>query len=71
MPIYIPYPREVETIIGGPSNLDKMDVFPVPWDPSQDEDFEKSRSEKVAADGVRAVIEPMLASHFSRVINIM
>ncbi|XP_073034970.1 benzoate carboxyl methyltransferase-like [Primulina eburnea] len=71
VPIYIPCPREVETIIAdqGSFKLDKMDVFPVPWDPSQDENFEKCRCAKFAADSVRAVIEPMLASHFSRVVN--
>ncbi|XP_073152435.1 benzoate carboxyl methyltransferase-like [Henckelia pumila] len=74
VPIYTPCPREVETIISkeGSFKLDKMDVYPVPWDPSQDEDglfFEKHRSAKFVADGVRAVIEPLLASHFSRIIN--
>ncbi|XP_073034971.1 benzoate carboxyl methyltransferase-like [Primulina eburnea] len=44
VPIYIPCPREVETIIGdeGSFKLDKMDVFAVPWEPSQGEKISKN-----------------------------
>ncbi|XP_075507974.1 benzoate carboxyl methyltransferase-like [Primulina tabacum] len=69
VPIYTPCPQEVETIISdeGSFKLDRMDGYPVLWDPSQDVEgllFEKKRSAKVVADGVRAVLEPLMASHF-------
>ncbi|XP_073038880.1 benzoate carboxyl methyltransferase-like [Primulina eburnea] len=75
VPIYTPCPQEVETIISnqGSFKLDKMDVYPVPWVPSRDVDgdllFEKMRGAKDVAGGIRAVVEPMLASHFGKVLN--
>ncbi|GFP88550.1 benzoate carboxyl methyltransferase [Phtheirospermum japonicum] len=69
MPVYMPCLQEVESIIGdeGSFNLDKMEVIRVPWDAHEDYNdrvFDKNRSGKLVADCVRAIVEPILASHF-------
>ncbi|KAK6162743.1 hypothetical protein DH2020_002584 [Rehmannia glutinosa] len=76
MPVYTPYPQEIEAIISGDGsfNLDKMEVFHVPCDAQYDDYddmvFDKFKSGKIVADCVRAFTEPMLASHFGGSINI-
>ncbi|KAL0374161.1 UNVERIFIED_CONTAM: Benzoate carboxyl methyltransferase [Sesamum radiatum] len=73
VPIYMPCEEEVTTVIQneGSFNLDKLHVFPVCWDAQDnitnyetDLFFDKHRSGKLAANCVRAFMEPMLAAHF-------
>uniref|UniRef100_A0A5B7AMR4 Uncharacterized protein n=1 Tax=Davidia involucrata TaxID=16924 RepID=A0A5B7AMR4_DAVIN len=75
VPWYTPYKDEVKAIIQkeGSFNLDKLEVFEVNWDASDNDDdkhfvFDKYRSGKNVASCVRAVTEPMLASHFGDTI---
>nr|ANV28063.1 benzoic acid carboxymethyl transferase [Antirrhinum linkianum] len=79
IPIYSPCTREVEAAIlsEGSFTLDRLEVFRVCWDASDytvDDDqqdpsiFDKQRSGKFVADCVRAITEPMLASHFGSTI---
>lgn len=64
----MPYKDEVKEIIQkeGSFNLDKLDIFKVNWDASDNDDgvFDNFRSAKIAAKCIRAFMEPMLASHF-------
>ncbi|KAK6162740.1 hypothetical protein DH2020_002581 [Rehmannia glutinosa] len=67
VPLYHPCLQEVEAIIcsEGSFNLDKLEVFQVPWDSN-----DGYKSGKLVAGNVRAFMEPMLASHFGSSINV-
>lgn len=64
IPMYLPYKDEVEAIIQdeGSFNLDKLHTFRVNWDVGENDG--ECSSPKTMADGIRAFMEPMLASHF-------
>ena len=71
MPYYTPYKDEVKAIIQneGSFNLDKLEEFEVDWDASDNSDekhfvFDKYKSGKNVASCIRAISEPILASHF-------
>uniref|UniRef100_A0A5B7AQH7 Uncharacterized protein n=1 Tax=Davidia involucrata TaxID=16924 RepID=A0A5B7AQH7_DAVIN len=71
LPFYAPYKDEVKTIIHkeGSYNLNKLEVFEVNWDASDNDDdkhfvFDKHKSGENVASCIRAVMEPQLASHF-------
>ncbi|KAA8520355.1 hypothetical protein F0562_014611 [Nyssa sinensis] len=71
LPYYTPYEDEVKAIVHkeGSFNLDKLEVFEVNWDASDKDDdkhfvFDKYRSGENVASCVRAVLEPLFASHF-------
>ncbi|KAJ0039785.1 hypothetical protein Pint_28338 [Pistacia integerrima] len=71
LPFYTPYAEEVREIIEnqGSFNLEKIEIFEVNWDPNDDVDnkkfvFNKEKSGKSVASCIRAVTEPILASHF-------
>ncbi|KAK2637760.1 hypothetical protein Ddye_025555 [Dipteronia dyeriana] len=75
VPIYTPCEEEVREIVEneGSFNLDKMEIVEVNWDPSDDPNkervvFNKYESGKNVSNGVRAVSEPMLATHFGESI---
>ena len=59
LPYYSPYEEEVREIVEkeGSFNLDKMEIVEVNDDPSNE-------SGKNVANCIRAVLEPMLATHF-------
>ncbi|KAL3635616.1 hypothetical protein CASFOL_020163 [Castilleja foliolosa] len=69
MSFYTPSLQEVEAIIGGEGsfNLDKMEVIMVPWD-GHKEDDDNVFDEKIVADCIRAIMEPMLVFHFGKSI---
>ncbi|KAK8504738.1 hypothetical protein V6N12_046987 [Hibiscus sabdariffa] len=75
IPLYYPCKEEVkETIeMEGSFVLNEIDSFEVNWD-FEDNDcnkyviFEKSRSGQNVANCIRAIMEPMLASHFGETI---
>lgn len=58
----------MEAIIHGEGsfNLDKLHTFRVNWDVSEIDG--ESSSSKTMANGIRAFMEPMLASHFGESI---
>ncbi|KAA8520354.1 hypothetical protein F0562_014610 [Nyssa sinensis] len=71
LPYYTPYKDEVKAIIHkeGSFDLDKLEVFEVNWDASDKDDDKhfvlgKYRSGENVASRKRAVMEPLLASHF-------
>ncbi|XP_071718374.1 S-adenosyl-L-methionine:benzoic acid/salicylic acid carboxyl methyltransferase 3-like [Rutidosis leptorrhynchoides] len=74
MPIYFPFKDEVKNIVQneGSFSLDKLATFQVNWDPldadyANANDFNESHGEN-AAKVVRAVVEPLLSSHFGEFI---
>ncbi|XP_073158515.1 benzoate carboxyl methyltransferase-like [Henckelia pumila] len=76
VPMYTPCQREVEAIImnEGSFELWKKDVFRVRWDAHRNSThdpsfFDEKQSANLVANCVRAVTEPMLASHFGSCIN--
>ncbi|KAL5764715.1 hypothetical protein ACOSQ2_017309 [Xanthoceras sorbifolium] len=76
IPCYHPCEEEVRDIVEkeGSFNLNKLEIFEVNWDPSDDPSnkefvFNKYRSGKNVANCIRAVTEPMLlACHFGKSI---
>lgn len=64
IPWYLPYEDEVKTIIQKEDSfkLDKLEAFKLNWDASENDGH--VRSAKTMANGIRALLEPMLASHF-------
>ncbi|KAH9751095.1 s-adenosyl-l-methionine-dependent methyltransferases superfamily protein [Citrus sinensis] len=75
MPCYFPYEGEVKSIVReqGSFNLDTFESFKVNWDPSDDVNnksfvFNKDRCGQNVANSIRAVTEPMLASHFGNAV---
>ncbi|KAK6162742.1 hypothetical protein DH2020_002583 [Rehmannia glutinosa] len=75
VPLYTPCAQEIEAIISneGSFNLDKLEVYQVPWDANDDYNdtvFDKYKSGKLVAGNVRSFMEPMLASHFGGSINV-
>ncbi|KAK1586766.1 hypothetical protein Q3G72_005949 [Acer saccharum] len=79
LPYYTPCEEEVREIVEkeGSFNLDKMEIVEVNWDPSDDPSnerfvFNKYESGKNVANCIRAVSEPMLATHFGEnIIDIL
>lgn len=59
----------------GSFNLDKLEIFEMNWDPSDDVSnttnvFDKHRSGQNVANCIRAITETMLATHFGEgIIN--
>ncbi|KAL5831800.1 hypothetical protein ACOSQ4_017154 [Xanthoceras sorbifolium] len=76
IPCYHPCEEEVRDIVEkeGSFNLNKLEIFEVNWDPSDDPSnkefvFNKYRSGKNVANCVRAATEPLLlACHFGKSI---
>ncbi|KAL5831838.1 hypothetical protein ACOSQ4_017192 [Xanthoceras sorbifolium] len=76
IPCYHPCEEDVRDIVEkeGSFNLNKLEIFEVNWDPSDDPNnkefvFNKYRSGKNVANCIRAVTEPMLlACHFGKSI---
>ncbi|GAV76913.1 Methyltransf_7 domain-containing protein [Cephalotus follicularis] len=75
LPFYAPFSGEVREIIQkeGSFSLDKLQTFEVNWDPTENDTnktfaFNNYQSRKNVADCIRAVTEPMLASHFGDAI---
>ncbi|KAL8500600.1 hypothetical protein ACS0TY_020256 [Phlomoides rotata] len=66
--------QEIVAIIRseGSFNLEKMEVFEVPWDANVEDIniFDKERSGKIVAACVRAYMEPMLLSHFGPCLDL-
>ncbi|KAH9685253.1 s-adenosyl-l-methionine-dependent methyltransferases superfamily protein [Citrus sinensis] len=67
--------EEVKSIVReqGSFNLDTFESFEVNWDPSDDVNnksfvFNKDRCGQNVANSIRAVTEPMLASHFGNAV---
>ncbi|KAK4416129.1 Benzoate carboxyl methyltransferase [Sesamum alatum] len=80
VPIYMPCEQEVKTVIKneGSFNLEKVNVFWVGWDAQDnivdDENnlvFDEQRSGKLAAECIRAFMEPMLVAHFGMSITVI
>ncbi|XP_073063764.1 benzoate carboxyl methyltransferase-like [Primulina eburnea] len=74
VPIYMPCQEEVDYIINheGSFKIDKIATFPVRWDANKLVDelpFDKNRSGKLVANCIRAFMEPMLVSHFGKLMN--
>ncbi|KAK2656828.1 hypothetical protein Ddye_009880 [Dipteronia dyeriana] len=75
LPFYTPCEEEVREIVEKEEsfNLDKMEIVETNVDPSDDLSnerfvFNKYKSGKNIANGIRAVTEPMLATHFGESI---
>ncbi|OMP08301.1 hypothetical protein COLO4_06600 [Corchorus olitorius] len=75
MPFYNPCEEEVKEIVEkeGSFDLDKLEIFQANWDFEDDFSnknfvFDKHKSGQNVADCVRAVAEPILASHFGKTI---
>ncbi|KAL5766426.1 hypothetical protein ACOSP7_017043 [Xanthoceras sorbifolium] len=76
IPCYYPCEEEVRDVVEkeGSFNLNKLEIFEVNWDPSDDPSnkefvFNKYRSGKIFANCIRAVTEPLLlACHFGKSI---
>ena len=74
LPFYAPAMKEVKTVIlnEGSFELDQVHTFELNWDPYDDykDDFvaDYSKSGENTAKTIRAVLEPMLASHFGDAI---
>ncbi|KAH7852224.1 hypothetical protein Vadar_022006 [Vaccinium darrowii] len=70
IPIYVPYKDEVKAAIEKEEsfNLETLDVFERNSDPKEDEDMQKS-GKNIASD-IRAITEPMLASHFGDLFDL-
>lgn len=73
LPFYTPYSEEVREIVEKQRsfNLEKIEVFEVNWDPNDDVSnkkfvFNKDKSGQSVASCIRAVTEPILASHFGQ-----
>ncbi|KAJ0039780.1 hypothetical protein Pint_28336 [Pistacia integerrima] len=71
LPFYSPYAEEVREIVEnqGSFNLEKIKVFEMNWDPNDDVSnkkfvFNKDKSGQSVQSCIRAVTEPILASHF-------
>ncbi|KAJ4962881.1 hypothetical protein NE237_022820 [Protea cynaroides] len=76
MPFYMPSCKEVEAIICGEGSfyLDKLEIFEINWDESDDDDnreftFDRFISGQKVAKLVRAVIEPLIACHFGNAVT--
>ena len=74
LPIYAPGMKEVKTVIlnEGSFELDQVHTFELNWDPYDDYNnnfvADYFRSGENTAKTIRAVLEPMLASHFGYAI---
>ncbi|KAL1818959.1 hypothetical protein ACET3Z_013828 [Daucus carota] len=70
LPLYTPCPDEMKRIIESESSfcVDKLETFEVKWDMRDEDEIIKSEdsSGKFIAKTVRAVMEPLLASHFGK-----
>ncbi|KAK1386994.1 benzoate carboxyl methyltransferase-like [Heracleum sosnowskyi] len=68
LPIYTPCTDELKAIIESENSftIDKFETFEVNWDTRNESEILKSEdsSGKFIADTIRAIIEPLLASHF-------
>ena len=68
LPIYTPSPDELKTIVESESSfcVDILETFEVKWDMRDEDEIIKSgdSSGKFMAKTARAVMEPLLASHF-------
>lgn len=72
--MYTPCQQEAEAIISneGSFKLCKKDVFRVRWDAhgnTHDPSFDEKESANFVANCIRALTEPMLASHFGSCIK--
>lgn len=70
----MPCQEEVKLVINheGSFKIYKIVTFPVLWDANKyvnELPFDKNRSGKLVADCIRAFMEPMLVSHFGKLIN--